>query len=218
MPNRTGLTERAVASHALALIDEEGLVGLSMRKLAGALGVAPMSLYTHFADRDSLLEAVAQLLYAQIDAPTGEDLGPEETVRQIMKSVRRVLVDHPAAVPLVAKYPPRTLDALAFVEAGYRAFRRAGITAHDTARAYRALVAYSLGTATIEVNQYFAAHPAATLPGDSIDTPTLARHLPNVTEVGPLLPQLDDGVEFDYGLELTLAGFMRLQDSTLGSR
>jgi AcrR family transcriptional regulator len=207
MPPRTGLTERAVAAKALELIDADGLDGLSIRKLATELGVSPMTLYTYFPDRDALLEAAAQLLYAEIEAPPDDTLGPQDTVRHIMRSVRRVILRHPNTVTLVAKYPPRTLDALAFVEAGYRSFSRAGITPLDTARAYRALAVYSIGTAEIEINRYFAHHPAANLPAKSLDTPTLQRHLPNVTKVGPLLDQLDDTAEFDYGLDLILDGF-----------
>jgi AcrR family transcriptional regulator len=208
MPARSGISERSVAKTALDLIDAEGLDGLSMRKLASVLGVSPMAVYTYFADRGALLEAATQLLYAQVDVPSDDTLGPEDTVRHVMRSVRRVILAHPNAVTLFTRYPPRTLDALAFVEAGYRSFRRTGISDRDTARAYRALVAYSIGTAETEINRYFEHHPAARMPAGSVDAPTLERHLPNVTEVGPLLDLLDDAEEFEYGLNLILDGFM----------
>jgi AcrR family transcriptional regulator len=207
MPKRTGLTERILARAALAMLDEDGLEGVTMRKLAAALDVSPMTLYSYVADREALLDAIAQLVYAQIDAPDGAD-GPRETLRALMRSVRRVLLAHPNALPLVAKYPPHTLDALAFVNAGYRALRLAGVPPLDVARSYRALAAYSLGTAAVEHNRYFA-EGAATGAGTSpVDEDTLRRHLPYVAEMGPLLTQLDDEAEFDYGLDLTLDGFL----------
>ena len=209
MPARTGLTERRVAERALELVDADGLESLSMRKLAGSLGASPMALYTYFPDRDALLEAVAQLLYAEIDAPSDQGLGPAGTVRAVMRSVRTVLRRHPHAIALIVKYPPRTIDALAFVESGYRSFRRAGISAEETARCYRALVAYSLGTAQVEASAYFAQHPAARLPAGSLDAPTLHRHLPNLAEGGPMLDGQDDAAEFEYGLDLILDGFLR---------
>ncbi len=207
MPRRTGLSAQIVARAALRLLDDEGLDGVTMRRLADALGVSPMTLYTYVTDHDALLDEVAQLVYAQIDAPGGT-AGPRETLRTLMHSVRSVLLAHPHALALVAKYPPRTLEALAFVNAGYRALRIAGVPPLDVVRAYRTLAAYSLGTATIEINRYFGAGAATGAAAPSVDAETLRRHLPYVAEAGPLLAGLDDATEFDHGLDLTLDGFL----------
>lgn len=205
MPN-TGLSDRRIAEEALRLIDDEGLDGLSMRKLAQRLGAAPMSLYTHVADRQALLEAVTQLLLAEIEAPE-DDLGWRQTIRVIMRSIRAAGLRHPNAAPLLSRFPPRTVDALAFVEAGFRAFRRAGFDDVSTARCYRALAAYSLGTLDVELGGYFVDHPAARADGGPLEAPTPERHVPNVVAIGPALAGQDDAAEFEYGLELLLDGF-----------
>src|SRR4051794_35323910 len=96
-----------------------------MRRLAAALQTGPMAIYHYYADKDALLEAVAQLVLAEVEAPR-EGLGWNPTVELIMRSVRAVGLRHPHVVPLLERYPPRTLDALAFVEAGFRALRQAG--------------------------------------------------------------------------------------------
>jgi DNA-binding transcriptional regulator YhcF (GntR family) len=44
-----------VVRAAIAIADAEGLAGLSMRRLAGALGVPTMSLYRYVADREELV-------------------------------------------------------------------------------------------------------------------------------------------------------------------
>ncbi|MCG2622935.1 TetR/AcrR family transcriptional regulator C-terminal domain-containing protein [Arthrobacter sp. I2-34] len=215
MPHRTHLTGEDVARKALEMIDELGLDGLSMRKLAAALGVAPMTIYSYFTDRDALLDGVAQLLYGEIEAPSGSQGGPRDTLIRIMMSVRGMLLRHPNAITLIASRPPRTLDALAFVEAGCRALRREGISARDTARAYRALAAYSLGTAMTEAGRYFTEHPATQLAAGPLSERTITRHLPNVAEIGPYLDQLDDAAEFEYGLDLTLDRFMTQPEASL---
>lgn len=204
MPN-SGLNDRRIAEAALGLIDEQGLDGLSMRKLAQRLGAAPMSLYTHVADRQALLEAVAQLLLAEIEAP--EDLDWRQTVRVIMRSTRAVGLRHPNAAPLLSRFAPRTVDALAFVEAGFRAFRRAGFDDVSTARCYRALAAYSLGALDVELRRYFAGHPLGPADDTPLEGPTAARHLPTLVAVRPALAGQDDAAEFEYGLELLLSGF-----------
>jgi AcrR family transcriptional regulator len=205
MPN-SGLSDRRIAEAALALIDEDGVDGLSMRKLAQRLGTAPMSLYTYVADREAVLEAVAQLLLAEVETPD-EDVDWRDTIRVIMRSIRAVGLRHPRAASLLGRFPPRTVDALAFVEAGFRSFRRAGFDDVSTARCYRALAVYSLGSLDVELGGYFTDHPAGRGTDGPLEAPTMSKHLPNVLVIGPALAGQDDADEFEYGLELLLGGF-----------
>jgi AcrR family transcriptional regulator len=205
VPNR-GTTKRRIAEAALELVDAEGVEGLSMRKLAQSVGVAPMSLYTYFPDRDAVLEALTQLVLAEIELPEGNQ-GWQEELTGIMRSVRQVGLRHPNVAPLMNRYPPRTLDALAFVEAGVRTLRTAGFDDRSTARCYRALAAYSMGTFDVELGHYFGGHPAARPRTDSLSEPQTNRHMPNLARVAPALADQDDEAEFEYGLNLLLTGF-----------
>lgn len=202
------LSQRAIADAALAVIDAEGLDALTMRKLAHYLGSSPMGLYRYFPDREALLDGVAQRLLAEVETPP-EDLHWRDAMRFIMRSVRHVAMRHPKASRLINLFPPHTPDALAFVEAGFRSFRRAGFDELSTARCYRALAAYSLGTLDIELGGYFSpdARAITTDGRDTIDTPTTAKLLPLVTQIAPTLLAQDDAAEFEYGLELLLDGF-----------
>jgi AcrR family transcriptional regulator len=202
---REKLTERRVAEAAFKLIDEKGLEGFTMRKLADSIGASTMAVYTYFPDKEALLTAVAQLLLAEVEAPA-EDLDWQEVIRRIMRSVREVGHRHARTAPLITRFPPRTPDALAFVEAGFRAFRRAGFDDLSTARCYRALAAYSIGSLENELNGYFTRHPASEASG-SLDEITISKHLPHVAQMGPALSGQDDATEFEYGLDLMLTGF-----------
>ena len=210
LPNR--LTERGIAEAALGLVDADGVDGLTMRKLAQRLGVSAMALYTYFPDREAVLEAVTQLVLTEVEIPA-ESLDWRDTVRQLMRSIRRVGLRHPNAAPLINRFPPRTVDALAFVEAAFRAFRRAGFDDRSTVRCYRALAVYSMGTFDVELTGYFAQHPAAQV-GDSLDAPTAARLLPHVASIAPLVADQDDEEAFEYGLELLLDGFAQAMGAT----
>src|SRR4051794_18683271 len=174
-----------------------------MRKLAAALDVSPMSLYTYYPDREAVLEALTQLVLAEIEVPD-EDLDWRETIRRIMHSIRSVGLRHPHVAPLINRFPPRTLDALAFVEAGFRSFRRAGLDDRSTARCYRALAVYSMGSLDVELGGYFDQHPAGRPADDSLTAPTMEKHVPNLAQIGPELAGQDDEAEFEYGLELLL--------------
>ena len=43
---------------AKAILQQEGLAGLTMRKVAGRSGLSPMAIYRHFADKDALIYAL----------------------------------------------------------------------------------------------------------------------------------------------------------------
>jgi AcrR family transcriptional regulator len=47
-----------IFSAARTVLDEQGIGGLSMRRIAQESGMSPMSLYRHFADKDALLNAL----------------------------------------------------------------------------------------------------------------------------------------------------------------
>lgn len=209
MPRQARLTERAIAEAALAVLDAAGIEALTMRRLAAELGTSPMALYNHFPDKEAVLEAVTQLMLAEIEAPPA-GTSWQEAGRLIMRSARAVGLRHPHAAPLIARFPPRTPDALAFVEAGFRSFRTAGFDPKTTAQAYRTLVAYSLGTAQIELGDYFATHPAADAAPASLDHVTTGRLLPTVAEVGPELAGQDPENEFETGLDIVLTGLEAL--------
>lgn len=69
--DRERLSREVVAGRALAIADAEGLDGLTIRRLATDLGVTPMALYWHFADKDALLAGVAEQLLGEVLLPEG---------------------------------------------------------------------------------------------------------------------------------------------------
>jgi len=206
---RVKLNERMLAERARELIEQDGMEAFTMRRLAQAVGASPMAVYTYFADKEAVFEAVTQLLLAEVDVPP-EDLGWEDATRFIMRSVRNTAARHPNVARLMTRYPPRTVDAMAYVEAGFRAYLRAGFDPRSVARCYRALAVYSIGSIDVELGHYFAASPASRGERPTLDTPNLEKHLPSLASVGPQLSDQDDADEFEYGLDLLIAGLSRL--------
>ena len=86
---------------ALALLDREGAEALTMRRLGGELGVEAMSLYRHVADRAALLEALADLLAAEIE-PRAREEQWADALRAFAGDLRGIARRHPAAFELVA--------------------------------------------------------------------------------------------------------------------
>jgi AcrR family transcriptional regulator len=66
-----------VVEHALEVLDRHGLADLSMRRLAADLGVQPSALYWHFANKQTLLAAVADEVLRRGERPVPDGPWPE---------------------------------------------------------------------------------------------------------------------------------------------
>lgn len=101
--NDAKLSRERVVDAALRLIDSDGLGGLSMRRLAAELGVAPMSLYRHVESRDDVEDAVARRLVASVRCEHGPDW--RDAIREWGRGYRAMARRHPHALPLLARRP-----------------------------------------------------------------------------------------------------------------
>ena len=114
-----GLSKQRVVAEAIRLADREGVDGLSMRRLAGALGAGAMSLYHYVASKEELLDAMIDIVFEEIELP------PEETdwrsaMRRRAVSARQVLACHPWAIGLMES---RTSPGPAHLRPGSRITR-----------------------------------------------------------------------------------------------
>lgn len=97
------LSRDAVARAAIGLADGEGLEALTVRRLATDLGVTPMALYWHFADKDALLDGVVEAMLAEVRIPAeeGGDAAWDARLRDVFEALLTVLAAHPATAELV---------------------------------------------------------------------------------------------------------------------
>ncbi|HEY9495882.1 MAG TPA: TetR family transcriptional regulator [Intrasporangium sp.] len=100
-PRTPLLSRERIRDVALELIDEHGLSALSMRRLADALGVQAASLYTHYATKDDVLDAVANKLIADVDT-SGFEQGWRQGLLTWARSYHAALTAHPNAAPIIA--------------------------------------------------------------------------------------------------------------------
>ncbi|MCD2516672.1 TetR family transcriptional regulator [Massilia sp. G4R7] len=91
-----GLTAEAILDAALALLDEGGEAALSMRALATRLGVTPMSLYHHVADRAALLAALSERIYGGVLDGAPDDAPAEPALRALLLRYYDAVGRHPA--------------------------------------------------------------------------------------------------------------------------
>ena len=107
------LSRRAIAQAGLALIDRDGLEGLSIRNLAHELGVGTTTVYGHVRTRDEIVSDIVGLLLAEVDLAGQPGESWQDAIRRVTHSVRAMALRHPRAFPLVAAAPvdePPVLD------------------------------------------------------------------------------------------------------------
>src|SRR5438270_2408762 len=109
-PKKAGdtLTRERVCEAALALVDEEGLDALSMRRLGTRLHVEAMSLYRHVRDKADLLDALHAAVLGDLAAELRPQAGPtdwRELLARLARALRKALLAHPKVVPLFATRP-----------------------------------------------------------------------------------------------------------------
>ena len=91
-----GVTVDAILDAALSLLDEEGEQALSMRAVAARLGVTPMSLYHHVADRAALLVALSAKIYGGVLEGERGEASAQEALRTLLLRYHEAVGRHPA--------------------------------------------------------------------------------------------------------------------------
>ena len=182
-------------------VDREGLDALSMRKLGADLGVEAMSLYNHVPNKDALLDGMVEVLLGELEVPTGQD-GWEDRVREAYRGFRRLARRHPNVFPLLVLRPARTMDGVWLVEEFLKTMKEAGFDATTALYAFRTLSGYAMGYAMAEIRG-FAMEPGGERTGTSA-LPTEA--FPHISELEDRLGGVDRDAEFEFGLDLILAG------------
>lgn len=101
MPKKPGvapsMTREEILAKALELADEIGVVNVSMRKLATALGKSPMSLYTYFESVNEIHAGVVALAFREVDADPIPGERWDDTLRRTTSSIRQMYLNHPNA-------------------------------------------------------------------------------------------------------------------------
>ena len=87
---RHGALREAALAAALDLVAAEGEAALTLRRIAERVGVAHRSLYNHFADREALVDAVAEAGFLALAAA----LRPAATRADFVRAYVRFVLDN----------------------------------------------------------------------------------------------------------------------------
>ncbi|MGK5739337.1 TetR/AcrR family transcriptional regulator C-terminal domain-containing protein [Micromonospora sp. URMC 103] len=141
------LTGERIVRVAIEFADAEGLEALSMRGIAGRLGVSPMSTYRHVASKDDLVLLMADAAFAELP-PTTADATWRERVEGAVRTLWTLHRRHPWLAHLSPLSRPLPLPSLlAHGEQILAALEEAGLDAVATLDVQVLLYSYVQGLA-----------------------------------------------------------------------
>lgn len=206
---RTALSPERIVDAAARVADATGLTGVSMRSVGRELGVEAMSLYHHVANKDALLDALADWVFARIHTPVaGRPWRVEMETRA--RSARGVLRDHPWGLGLIESRRDPGPATLRHHDQVLGCLRCDGFSVALAGHAFSVLDAYIYGFVLTEVNLPFEAGESADAFVAGLDL--MAAEHPHLAEMVATQVAGHDysyGDEFDPGLELVLDGIER---------
>ncbi|WP_246186750.1 TetR/AcrR family transcriptional regulator C-terminal domain-containing protein [Microlunatus speluncae] len=203
---REPLSRDRIVAAAIALADEKGEAGVTMRATAGRLGVEAMSLYNHVADRAGLLDGMVDAVFAEVELPTTAT-DWKQAMRDRALSSRSVLRRHPWAVSLMDSRSQPGPAILRHHDAVLGALRAGGFSVVMAAHAFSVIDSYLYGFVLQESAMPFSGPEELGKIATGILRDGPGEEFPHLTELiteHALRPGYDYAAEFDYGLDLIL--------------
>lgn len=211
---RTPLSRERVLRAAVGVADESGIESLSMRRLADVLGVVPMALYKHVANKEQLLDGMVDVVIGEIDPPVA-GAGWKTAVRQRILSARKALLRHPWASRVIESRADASPVVLAYMDSMIGLFMEGGFSADQTHHVMHAMGSRLLGFSQELFDDSRSLDPEVR----DMMIRELGPKFPHIVEIVKVVyhdagtvvgPGCDDQAEFEFALDLMLDGIENL--------
>jgi AcrR family transcriptional regulator len=209
--DRGQLSRSMILQTALAIVDRDGVDGLSIRRLSNALGRDPVMLYRHVASKAAVLDGVAEMVLAQLSVDTADPDWASQ-LRTVARDFRQLALAHPKVVPLLVTRPlatplgQRPPGMLRPLEDVLALLTSAGFSGDEALHIYRMLFGFLYGHILNELQEVIER------PEETDHVLRLGLHRLAITEfpvlraLAPALDSYDGAAELEGFLDLLLPG------------
>lgn len=205
---RKPLTRDAIVEAALALLERDGIQGLSMRKLAHELDAGAASLYWHVGDKEELLSLLLDRIVGEQEVPEPDPENWQEQVKEMLRSTRRLMAKRRDAAQISLGRIPAGPHSLPVLERTLEVLRAAALPARVIAYAADMFALYVGGFA---YEESLRAPPLGDRDASAATFGAYLRSLP--PEQFPALTSLADDLvagdgdeRFEFAIELLVRG------------
>ena len=123
---RRDLNADLITKTALAVADEHGVKGFTLRAVADALGVTPMALYHYVPDKAGLVSLVVDAALASRALPTPTGVWQDD-LWELARWTRQIMRDHPAVGKLRQTYQVWTPSVFPITERWLGIWQQSGL-------------------------------------------------------------------------------------------
>lgn len=221
---KTPLSRERILTTAVAVADAGGLEALTMRGLAEALDVEAMSLYYHVANKEALLDGIAEVVVQEIldeiaDLPPATSVGDwKQAMRSRILRAREVMLRHKWAPWVLETRTTMNSAVLRYYHGLLEIFKTGGMSYDLAHHALHALGSRALGFSQElfdpapgsddeETSEELFAQMATELPLFVEFMQAIVHEDPEDQTLG----WCDDQTEFEFALDLMLDGLDRLR-------
>ncbi|MFC6159722.1 TetR/AcrR family transcriptional regulator C-terminal domain-containing protein [Kribbella jiaozuonensis] len=164
------LDRTKIVDEAVALLDAEGLDGVTLRKLAARLGVQAPTLYWHLPNKAALVTAIAEAIVPD-PTPAAPDQPWQEWLTDFALQLRAALLAHPDGARVVSM-AQLSRQTAAWSELAMSTLADRGIPLHNARIIVLTVERFTVGhaleeqsprpdTADFDLEQYRAAYPVS---------------------------------------------------------
>jgi AcrR family transcriptional regulator len=211
--SRPPLNRDRVVDAALAIVDRDGLEGLTMRRLAAELGVEAMSLYHWFPNKAAILDGLVEAAIRETATVAGLDraAGWRDSLQGLALAYRHVLKAHPNTLACISGRPGKSVEAMRHIERMLEVLRSDGFSPELATQSMQAVLAYITGAVSAEVGRS-APHGSV----GEFFTRFPRDEFPRLNEVARLYggPPPEGDEQFGFGLEALLDGIGQRRAAT----
>jgi len=211
---RPPLDRERIVTAGLRIVDEGGVEALSVRRLADALGVSPMSIYWHVTDKAELFRLIGEAVLDEVEIPhTRGDW--REQLRDVHRSMLGTVLQHPNTVDILIGRARFGAAGLTLFERILSVLLQAGFSPESAFDAYQSLYLFTLGFSSVagrsadfrEIQRQGAQYMRS-LPDD---------RFPSIRTVAPVIGGRNLQEQLEIGLDVVIEGIAaRLPRSTNG--
>lgn len=192
-----------IVAAAFKLLDEAGMEGVTLRKVACTLGIRAPSLYWHFKSKQALVDAMADAMIVDVARHIPESQPWRQTLLQIAREFRTAFKARRDGARVYAGTFLATENMLRVGEASIAALVAAGAPARFGATTAMDLVYYTMGFVIEE--QSWPGDGSMEALGEAFMALAEAR-FPHCWDAREVWSEVDFDMRFEQGLGLMLDG------------
>ncbi|WP_432829487.1 TetR/AcrR family transcriptional regulator [Dactylosporangium sp. CA-092794] len=208
-PAKPALSRQGIIDAALAILHDEGLDKVTMRRVAAAVDSGHASLYVYVRDTEDLHAQILDALLGEIAPSAGGEGGWRDRLKALLTAYGNLLGRHPGIARMAMSTQPSGPNYAALVEAVLALLREGGVSDRQAAWGVDLLLLYPTALAVEHSNPKVNAQRADALSEMATQLPTVdPAQFPNIARLGTALVSGDGAARAHWALNVILDGLL----------